>query len=76
MSQRPQLKIVGRAGISVDNIDIKAATMRGIIVMNTPGGQQHGHGRTNDGLDAGLQPPCRSSPYVSECGRMAALPIL
>lgn len=30
------LKIVGRAGIGVDNIDIKAATMRGIIVMNTP----------------------------------------
>jgi D-3-phosphoglycerate dehydrogenase len=30
------LKVVGRAGIGVDNIDIKAATMRGIIVMNTP----------------------------------------
>lgn len=30
------LKVVGRAGIGVDNIDIRAATMRGIIVMNTP----------------------------------------
>ncbi len=30
------LKVVGRAGIGVDNIDIPAATRRGIIVMNTP----------------------------------------
>ncbi|MCB9444742.1 MAG: phosphoglycerate dehydrogenase [Ardenticatenaceae bacterium] len=37
LAAAPQLKIVGRAGIGVDNIDIKAATMRGIIVMNTPG---------------------------------------
>ncbi len=32
------LKVVGRAGIGVDNIDINAATARGIIVMNTPFG--------------------------------------
>ena len=32
------LKVVGRAGIGVDNVDIKAATARGIIVMNTPFG--------------------------------------
>jgi D-3-phosphoglycerate dehydrogenase len=32
------LKVVGRAGIGVDNIDIKAATARGICVMNTPFG--------------------------------------
>lgn len=32
------LKIVGRAGVGVDNIDIPAATARGILVMNTPGG--------------------------------------
>jgi D-3-phosphoglycerate dehydrogenase len=31
------LKVVGRAGMGVDNIDINAATMAGIIVMNTPG---------------------------------------
>lgn len=30
------LKIVGRAGIGVDNIDVEAATRRGIVVMNTP----------------------------------------
>lgn len=33
-----QLKVVGRAGIGVDNIDVKAATARGVIVMNTPFG--------------------------------------
>jgi D-3-phosphoglycerate dehydrogenase len=33
-----QLKIIGRAGAGVDNIDVDAATRRGIIVMNTPGG--------------------------------------
>jgi D-3-phosphoglycerate dehydrogenase / 2-oxoglutarate reductase len=33
-----QLKVIGRAGIGVDNIDIPAATTRGIVVMNTPFG--------------------------------------
>ncbi len=32
------LKVVGRAGIGLDNVDIPAATKRGIVVMNTPGG--------------------------------------
>ncbi len=32
------LKVVGRAGIGVDNVDIPAATGRGIVVMNTPDG--------------------------------------
>ena len=32
------LKIIGRAGVGVDNIDVEAATQRGIVVMNTPVG--------------------------------------
>ncbi|HEV8421996.1 MAG TPA: phosphoglycerate dehydrogenase, partial [Chthoniobacterales bacterium] len=32
------LKVVGRAGVGVDNVDLDAATRRGVIVMNTPGG--------------------------------------
>ena len=33
-----RLKVVGRAGIGVDNIDVKSATARGVVVMNTPTG--------------------------------------
>jgi D-3-phosphoglycerate dehydrogenase / 2-oxoglutarate reductase len=33
-----RLKVVGRAGVGVDNIDVEAATHRGVLVMNTPGG--------------------------------------
>ncbi|MBW1835844.1 MAG: phosphoglycerate dehydrogenase [Deltaproteobacteria bacterium] len=38
MDAAKNLKIIGRAGIGLDNVDIPAATKRGIIVMNTPGG--------------------------------------
>ena len=34
----PGLKVVGRAGIGVDNVDVKSATARGVVVMNTPHG--------------------------------------
>ncbi|NIQ88088.1 MAG: phosphoglycerate dehydrogenase, partial [Deltaproteobacteria bacterium] len=33
-----QLKVIGRAGIGLDNVDIPAASKRGIVVMNTPDG--------------------------------------
>jgi D-3-phosphoglycerate dehydrogenase len=33
-----RLKVIGRAGIGVDNVDVKAATAKGVIVMNTPFG--------------------------------------
>ena len=34
----PLLRVVGRAGVGVDNVDVEAATERGVIVMNTPSG--------------------------------------
>jgi D-3-phosphoglycerate dehydrogenase len=34
----PKLRVVGRAGIGVDNVDVKSATARGVVVMNTPQG--------------------------------------
>lgn len=34
----PELKVVGRAGVGVDNIDIDAATQKGVVVLNTPAG--------------------------------------
>ncbi len=33
-----QLRVVGRAGVGVDNVDIDASTQNGVVVMNTPGG--------------------------------------
>ena len=34
----PLLKVVGRAGVGVDNVDVEAATQHGVVVMNTPAG--------------------------------------
>ena len=33
-----RLRVVGRAGVGVDNVDVETATRRGVIVMNAPGG--------------------------------------
>jgi D-3-phosphoglycerate dehydrogenase len=38
LAKADKLRVVGRAGIGVDNIDLPAATSRGVVVMNTPGG--------------------------------------
>ncbi len=38
MESAPHLRVVGRAGVGVDNVDVEAATQRGVVVMNTPGG--------------------------------------
>lgn len=38
LAKAPKLKIVGRAGVGVDNVDLDAATDAGVLVMNTPGG--------------------------------------
>ena len=38
LEKATQLKVVGRAGVGVDNVDVDAATEHGILVMNSPGG--------------------------------------
>jgi D-3-phosphoglycerate dehydrogenase len=38
MDAAENLKVVGRAGIGIDNVDVDAATQRGVVVMNTPFG--------------------------------------
>src|SRR6202000_1257124 len=38
LRDQPRLKVIVRAGVGVDNIDVPSATRQGIIVMNTPGG--------------------------------------
>ncbi|MFZ0662085.1 MAG: phosphoglycerate dehydrogenase [Acidobacteriaceae bacterium] len=37
LASAPKLRVIGRAGVGVDNIDTAASTRRGIVVMNTPG---------------------------------------
>ena len=51
-----RLKVIGRAGIGVDTIDVTAATERGIVVMNTPSGNADHHGRAHDRPPAGAGP--------------------
>ena len=38
LEKAARLRVIGRAGVGVDNVDVEAATRRGILVMNTPGG--------------------------------------
>ncbi len=38
LARADALRVIGRAGIGVDNVDVDAATKKGIVVMNTPGG--------------------------------------
>src|SRR5574340_931235 len=38
LAAAPKLRVIGRAGVGVDNIDLTAATAAGVLVMNTPGG--------------------------------------
>jgi D-3-phosphoglycerate dehydrogenase len=38
LEHAPKLRVIGRAGVGVDNIELEAATRKGIAVMNTPGG--------------------------------------
>ncbi|MGA9179745.1 MAG: hypothetical protein WB117_02190, partial [Candidatus Acidiferrales bacterium] len=38
LERAEKLRVVGRAGVGIDNVDMDAATNRGVLVMNTPGG--------------------------------------
>src|SRR5437899_11619831 len=38
LAQAPKLRVIGRAGVGVDNVDLDAATAAGVLLMNTPGG--------------------------------------
>jgi D-3-phosphoglycerate dehydrogenase len=38
LAKAPKLRVIGRAGVGIDNVDLNAATAAGVLVMNTPGG--------------------------------------
>ena len=56
------LRVIGRAGAGVDNIDVAAATRRGIVVMNTPGGNATSTAEHSFGMLLAL---ARSVPQAS-----------
>jgi len=59
----PKLRIIGRAGVGVDNIDTAAATRHGIVVMNTPGANAIAVAELTLGLMISM---CRAIPRANE----------
>ncbi len=62
LEKAPKLRVVGRAGVGVDNVDMDAATRRGVLVMNTPGGNSISVAEHTLALMLGL---ARSVPQAS-----------
>ena len=63
LAHAKKLKVIGRAGAGTDNIDRNEATMRGIVVMNTPGGNTIS---TCEHTFAMMLALCRNIPLASE----------
>jgi D-3-phosphoglycerate dehydrogenase len=62
LAAAPKLRLIGRAGVGVDNIDTEEATRRGIVVMNTPGANAVAVAELTLGLMIAM---CRSIPRAS-----------
>ncbi|HWG59850.1 MAG TPA: phosphoglycerate dehydrogenase [Candidatus Acidoferrales bacterium] len=62
LEKAKKLRAIGRAGVGVDNVDMDAATHRGVLVMNTPGGNAVSVAEHTIGLMLGL---ARSIPQLS-----------
>ena len=64
------LRVIGRAGVGVDNVDLLAATRRGVLVMNSPGGQLRRDSRAGGGADAGRLAKYRARGRFDEGGHV------
>ena len=62
LAKAPKLKVIGRAGVGVDNVELPAATAAGVLVMNTPGGNAVSVAEHTLGLMLGM---ARSIPQAS-----------
>ena len=62
LQHAPKLRLIGRAGVGVDNIDTAEATRRGIVVMNTPGANAVAVAELTLGLMIAM---CRSIPRAN-----------
>jgi D-3-phosphoglycerate dehydrogenase len=63
------LKVVGRAGIGVDNVDIPAASAKGVVVMNTPVRQLDHHRRTCHRADVRARPRSAEADRSTQAGK-------
>ena len=63
------LKVIGRAGIGVDNVDVRAATARGIVVMNTPFGNSITTAEHAIALMFALARELPAADYSTQAGR-------
>ena len=63
LEHAPKLRVIGRAGVGVDNIDTAAATHRGIVVMNTPGANAVAVAELTLGLMISM---CRQIPRANQ----------
>ena len=66
----PKLRAIARAGTGVDNVNVEAASARGIVVMNAPGRQQHQRGGAGDGAAAVAGPEAAGRRRVDEAGQV------
>ena len=71
-----RLRAVGRAGVGVDNVDVAAATKRGIVVANAPAVERHHRGRAHAGAAAGAGAQHPPGPRLADRGQVGALEVL
>jgi D-3-phosphoglycerate dehydrogenase / 2-oxoglutarate reductase len=64
-----KLRVIGRAGVGVDNVDMEAATRRGVLVMNTPGGNAVSVAEHTFALMLGLARAVPGSNTAIQAGR-------
>ncbi len=61
------LKVIGRAGVGVDNVDVNAATEHGVLVMNSPGGSTTTTAEHTIAMLFALGPPV-GEEQIQRCG--------
>ena len=70
------LKVIGRAGIGVDNVDVSYATKNGIIVMNTPNGNSVTTAEHTIALLMSLARKIPARSFISKKGKLGKTKIL
>ncbi len=69
LSKAPNLRVIGRAGVGVDNVDMDAATAAGVLVMNTPGGNAIAVAEHTIGLMLSLARLIPQASYSTKSGK-------